>query len=231
MKIENKVSAIVLAGGSGLRMKNNIPKQFLLLGGKPIIVHVIEKLEKIDNISEIIVVCQNNYFKEIDEYKISYGFKKIIVISGGRTRQESVFYGLQKVTNKIVIIHESVRPFVKEEDFVKMIEHESSNVTYAIRVPFTVLEGSGEITGILDRDDLLNIQLPQKFDKELLLKAHKKAIKEGKNYTEDGSMIHDIMNQKVTVLPGNEYNFKITYNIDLLLAEVVYKHYIIGNER
>lgn len=224
-------SLILLAGGQGSRMKNSIPKQHLLLYGKPIIVHVLERIDGLEQINEIIITCPKSYLDKTKEIIDSYGLtKKIIYTEGGSTRQESTYNALQLVSCPQVIIHEAARPFVKRSDFEKLIELEDECATYAIDIPFTVLQGNEYIEKLLNRSELLNIQLPQKFNTKKLLEAHKAAKQNNKNYTEDVSLFYDFTREKVKVIEGTEYNIKITKPIDMKIAEIIYKDYIIGED-
>lgn len=218
----SKVSVILLAGGVGKRMGKEIPKQHLQLCGKPIIMHTIERLEKIDDIDEIIIPSPEKFMHDTSRIVEQYNIQKdVICIAGGKTRQESVYNGLSKAKNSTVIIHEAVRPLVSLDAFKKLIECGSENVTYALDIPFTVLVGKEKIEGILDRNSLLNIQLPQKYNKALLMKAHEAAKENGKIYTEDASLLFDSLNENVMVLKGFDSNIKITYPIDLIIAEEI----------
>lgn len=227
----NKVSFILLAGGIGSRMKKDIPKQFLMLSGKPVIMHILDRVDKIEEIGEIIVVCHNQYIQLLQDYIKSYMIKtNCIIVEGGATRQESVYKGLQKATYDIVVIHEAARPFVKINEFRSLINSEHKNVIYGRKIPFTVLKGNEKISGLLNRDDLINVQLPQKFDKKLLLECHKKAQEQSLIFTEDASLVYYFSQENISVLEGTEYNIKITDSIDLLIGEIIYNEYILGGE-
>lgn len=222
-------SAIILAGGSGSRMKQSIPKQFLALAGKPIILHTLERLEKIDAIDEVVIVCHPQYKEMLNFYIESYMLKKkYLVVDGGETRQKSAYNGLIAASNENVIIHEAARPFVTAQEFQALIDDEAENAFYGIEIPFTVLmRDQDHISGLLNRDQLVNVQLPQKFNKATILAAHELAAKEGLVFTEDASMVHYI-GKPVKVLEGTVNNIKITNAIDLLLGETIYKEYIVG---
>ena len=111
-------SAIILSAGVGSRMKENTPKQYLLIGGKPMIMHSIERLDNLSAVNEIIIVCDIAYRDELkkmlEEYAISTTIK---FVQGGAVRQESVYNGLIEVSNDYVIIHEAARPYVKKSEF------------------------------------------------------------------------------------------------------------------
>src|SRR5690606_42145972 len=111
------ISMILLSGGIGARMKASVPKQFLPIGGKPIIVHVLDKLENIKEISEIVVPSPRNYMEQTKEIIRNYQFSKPIqVIEGGKRRKESVKKALRWVPRETVLIHEWVRPFGRREE-------------------------------------------------------------------------------------------------------------------
>ena len=218
-------SFILLAGGSGSRIRKEVPKQFLLLAGKPIIMHTMEKLEQIQEILEVVVVCLSEYKNVVEEYVKTYDLRKSYrIIDGGLTRQESVLRGLHAAQYDTVVLHESARPLVRQSEFLEIIQCEYKNVTYGREIPFTVLQKeNGLISGLLDRNSLVNVQLPQKFEKSILLRAHEKAQKCADAFTEDASMIYHYENAKVNVIEGSEYNIKLTTWSDVLLAEELYK--------
>ena len=226
------VSAILLAGGSGSRMNQSIPKQFLSLAGRPMVLHTLERFEKIDEIDEVVVVCHPQYQKRLEQDIKSYALKKkYIVVNGGETRQQSTYFGLKTAKNDCVILHEAARPFVTVSEFEGMIRDEAKTITYGISIPFTVSVTDGEkITGLLDRSTLVNIQLPQKFDRKQLLEAHERATAEGKIFTEDASLLYHYTGEAAKVLKGTSYNVKITDSVDLLTGEIIYKEHIIGRD-
>ncbi|MFD1426148.1 IspD/TarI family cytidylyltransferase [Kroppenstedtia sanguinis] len=227
----NRISMILLSGGIGTRMKVSTPKQFLQIGGKPMIVHVLEKVEQIEAIEEIIIPSPRGFIEKTEEIIQRNQFTKPIrLIEGGQTRQESTYKALQRVTLPSVIIHEAVRPFVLKEEIEQLVANESDHATYGFDIPFTVLQGKEYIEKNLDRDHLINIQLPQKFATDKLLTSHEQAAADGKVFTEDVSLFFHYQHEQVKVLPGTEYNIKITRPIDQKIGEIIYKDYILGGE-
>lgn len=203
-----------------------------MLSGKPVIMHTLERIEKIDSIKEVIVVCLENYISYLEDYIVKYNLKKSYkIVSGGRSRQESVLNGLKNVQCKAVVIHEAARPFVLKKDFEKIINHEFENVTFGIKIPYTVLKNKKQlIANILDRDTLVNIQLPQKFNVEKLLDAHYKSRKNSKKkFYEDVSLFFYYTKNEVYILEGQDYNIKLTTNFDLSIAEKIYKEYMVND--
>lgn len=130
-----------------------------------------------------------------------------------------------------VIIHEAARPFVDVEDFNKLIDTPEENVMTGIPIPFTVIKGDAYVSGLLNRAELVNVQLPQKFNTKLLLDVHKKAIAEGKQFTEDASQVYYYNPElKIRIIEGKDYNVKITTPTDMVTGELIYKEYFAGRK-
>ena len=186
-------SFILLAGGTGKRMNNEVPKQFLTIAGKPIIIHTMERIDTISEISEVVVVCLPEYESKIEQLRREFCLSKpYIFASAGKSRQESVLNGLLATKENNVLIHEAARPFVKRNEFLNLISSPQDNVIMVAPINYTVLTGKEEVTGVLKRSELKNVQLPHKFSKDLLLKAHQRAKQDGKKYTEDASLLFEI---------------------------------------
>ncbi|WP_069201794.1 IspD/TarI family cytidylyltransferase [Bacillus niameyensis] len=223
-----RFSLILLSGGIGKRMQLNVPKQFLLLAGKPIFIHVLEKVDVIPEIMEIIIPCPPEFLLKTEEIIQDYGFTTPIhCIEGGETRQESVFKGLQHANYDQAVIHEAVRPFVSREEFSRLIHAECESAIYGLDIPFTVLQGKEIVEGNLQRDQLVNVQLPHKFPKQRLLYAHECAREDGLEFTEDASLYYHYYKSSISILKGSEYNIKITKPIDRKIAEAIYKETIL----
>ena len=219
---------LIMAGGQSTRMKNPTPKQFLLIGGKPIIIHTLERAEKIEEIEEIIIVSRKEHISKLEKYIEEYNInKKIRFALGGETFQESAYNGLKLVKTKSVIIHDAARPFVLKKDFEKLINHASENVTSVYPIPFTVLTQENEkINGILDRSKLVNIQTPQKFNTKALLESHEKARNENRLFTDQSSILYYYTNTDIATIKGTSYNIKITEPVDMIIGEIIYKENI-----
>lgn len=222
-----KQTAIILSGGKGSRMQRSIPKQYLLLAGKPMIMHSLDRLDKLDCIDEIIIVCDESYNSMLTQMIRDYNVQtKVNFVKAGQTRQESVYNGLMASNTSSVLIHEAARPFVKTAEFQQLINDEEENITFGYDIPYTVLKGTDVVTEILNRSELFNVQLPQKFNKDLLLSAHEAAINKGNTYTEDASLLFNELKRPIKIIRGKSYNLKITEPIDLLFGEIIYKTYI-----
>ncbi len=227
-----KYSCVLLAGGNGKRMQNTTPKQYLLLAGKPIIMHNLERVDAVDDIDEVIIVCERGYIPYIKDLLVSYNLKnRYVFAEAGESRQQSVYNGLKEVSNASVLIHEAARPFVTKEDFQRIIEEEEPNVSYSYPIPFTVLKGKDYVEEILNRTELVNIQLPQKFDTALIREAHRKAAEENLHFTEDAGLLKQMCpDARIRLIKGSANNIKITEPIDLLVGEIIYREYVAGRK-
>ncbi len=220
-----RTGMVVLGGGIGRRIGRPVPKQFLLLGGKPIIIHVLEKVRAIAEIEDVVVTCPASHLEAtqqlIENHRLGSRFRCVV---GGGTRQESTYLGLEALGDGIdlAIIHEAVRPLVSTDDFRRLIETPDENVIYGIPIPFTVLKGHDHVEGLLERDELVNVQLPQKFDRARLLEAHRAARADGVEFTEDASLFFKYTGEPVRILPGSDVNIKITVPTDTVIAEAIY---------
>ncbi len=218
---------VLLAGGSGSRMKKDIPKQYLLLAGKPVIMHVLERIERIKEISEVVIVCTDEYVPLIKRMLLQYNVAVSVTFArAGDTRQSSVKSGLKLVKTENVILHEAARPFVSESDFVRLIDEPCENAMYGLSIPFTVIEGHDTVEGILDRSKLVNVQLPQKFNTRILQEAHEKAERDKRLFTEDaGLLFYYRPDANIKICEGMDYNIKLTTSMDLVMGEMIYKEY------
>jgi len=213
------MDCIFLAAGLGLRMKEAKPKQFLTLLGKPLFVHALEIIERVEAIERILLMFHpefESYYREAIE---RHNIGKVELVEGGLTRHRSVRNGLAAVRSSRVLIHEAARPFITQgliEDLLGYADDEA--VIPTIPIPFTVSVGGDFMEDTLDRKRLHNIQLPQVFDTDLLRRAHGKAETEGFEATEDGIVVFRA-GGRVRFVPGTENNVKVTTPMDLILAE------------
>lgn len=215
---------VVLAGGIGKRIGRPFPKQFLLLGGKPLIVHVLEKARALPEIERVVITCPEAHLEPTRELISNHGLgPKFECILGGASRQESVYNGLVALgTTDSVIIHEAVRPLITVDTFRTLIDAPDENVMYGLPISFTVIKGHEYVEGLLDRDELVNVQLPQKFDRAKLLAAHESARREAAFFTEDAGLFFHYTGEPVRILPGSDENIKITVPTDTVTAEAIY---------
>ena len=216
------IDVIYLAAGQGKRAKLGYPKQFARLGGKPIMIHGLEVLQKIPEVSQIIVVRpmiteENPQDWRVEKVVLEYGIRKAVFVEGGKTRQESVRRGLEMVTTDYVLIAEAVRPFITEDFVKRIIDMPGNCVTPWLSSISTVLSVSGEP---MDREKIGEVQMPQKYSTSILKTAHQKA--RGKAYTDDMALVIKESKARPILMKGLEQNIKITTPLDIVIAGAIY---------
>ncbi len=217
------ISTILLSGGVGSRSGKDMPKQYCNLKGKMIIKYCLDELVNAGLTDELIIVYGDGFLDLIKKLILEYSnvFKSIKYVVGGISRQDSVYNGLKLCSYKTVVLHESARPLITAADLKKILDHPSENVTMGIDIPFTVLkQKNGKINSVLVREELFNVQLPQKFNRVQLLDSHKKALQDSKVFTDDSSLIFEY-NGDVAVIKGSHENIKITNPGDFSIAEEI----------
>lgn len=213
------LSAILLCGGTGERMGASSPKQYLPLAGKPIALHSLELFLENPNISEVIVVCENAYEMIFKAYSNDIRFAK-----PGIKRQDSVYNGLQKVhfQNNFVLIHDSARPLLLQEDLQAIIDHTDMYDAIALATPVkeTIKESHQNqmVFKTLNRKNLFNIQTPQLLKKTILEKGFAYAKKNHITVFDDVSLA-ELISHPVKLVIGSYENIKITTPEDLSIAE------------
>lgn len=205
----SKITAIILASGEGKRV--GFRKQFAELCGKPVFLYSLEKA--IDLFDEVIITLPKDVISDV---KVPPRVKKVI---GGRERQHSVYNALLEATGDIVVIHDSARPLVSKEMFLKVIELENyDGKIIAAPARDTLKEViEGRILKTLDRNVIWHAQTPQAFYRKVLLECHLKAQAEGFIGTDDASLL-ERYGYTVGVVEGSYWNIKITYPEDLELV-------------
>jgi len=212
---------IIVAGGMGVRMSGNIPKQFLLLGDKPILLHTIQRWTEFDpDISIILVLPQAHHatWREITkQFDIQ---KNITVVYGGSERFYSVQNALQHVPNDVLVaVHDAVRPFVSVETIAAsfaLAEKHGSAVPYTIPQESVRIKKEDGSNLPLNRNMLRNIQTPQTFSSTQLKQAYQLPYHDG--FTDDAS-VWEKASETVFLFKGNRENIKITTEWDLRVAE------------
>jgi 2-C-methyl-D-erythritol 4-phosphate cytidylyltransferase len=210
-----------VAGGTGQRMKSDIPKQFLLLNNKPIIIHTIEKF--IHANCTIVVVLPIHQMDRWNDLKAEYPILNSVKIAeGGNTRFESVKNGLNTIDDDgIVAIHDAVRPLISIKKIDELIDFaaKNSNAIAAISCIDTIrFELENKSYTIIDREKTWMMQTPQCFNINDLKASYLKA--KHSNYTDDAAVYEDAGN-KINLVEGEKLNIKITVAEDLKLAEFI----------
>ena len=217
--------AIIVAGGKGERMGQQLPKQFLELAGKPILMHTIEKFYNAFPELKIILALPENQFDYWEELCYKYGFTKIPhqIVAGGKTRFDSVKNALKLITeNGIVAIHDGVRPLVSATTIKNCFKQAEQS---GIAIPVVDVVDSLRFVSKQDntnkavaRSCYKSVQTPQCFTSEIILKAYQQAFDE--TFTDDASVVEKLGYQ-INLVEGNIENIKITTVIDIALVEVL----------
>lgn len=229
------VSAVIVSAGRGTRMKHsaNVSKQHIDLLGKSVISRTIEKFLNLDIIDEIILVI-NKLEEEYFHNKVLPLFKnneKIKIVFGGSERFESAFLGIKSTSSKadIVIVHDGVRPFVRESEIINVVEEAKRNgsAVVAVKAKDTIkLANDNVVDETINREEAYIIQTPQAFNRNVLIEAYNNFNNKlfGDNFfpTDDSSVVEKNGN-KVYVVEGSYQNIKITTFSDIVFGEAILK--------
>ena len=226
--MKERVHAIIVAAGKGMRMKKSVRKQYMALDGVPILRHTLTIFDRCRAVNQIILVapkedirfCQN-------EILMPAKFQKSVkLVAGGPERQDSVYNGLQLVApdDGIVVIHDGVRPFVKQEQLVACIKGATEFGACIIGIPaFDTIKQvnvKNEIVQTHQRESLWLAQTPQAFRAKLISRAHQVAKQDRFIGTDDASLV-ERLGHAVKIIPGSRSNIKITSQEDLELARAI----------
>ena len=225
------IFAAILAGGIGTRMSLNKPKQFEIVGDKPILIHSIEKFLKVEEIDKIIVSSPANHIQETKNLIKEYikNNSRIVTIKGGKTRNDTILNSIQYVKTNfedidpILITHDAARIFVSPELIIKSIinlkdSDAASPVIPAIDVIFESKE-KGKLTDIPLRKNLVHSQTPQSFKINKFLEIYESLTDDEIKKLDEAMMLFHLRNGKISLFEGDSKNFKITRDIDLTIAE------------
>lgn len=226
-----KNTAIVLAGGSGSRMKSSVKKQYLMMQGRPVLCHSLEIFQNCSRIDEIILVCGKG---EIEQCRANiveaYGFTKVShIVEGGKERYHSVHEGLKAITDcTYVLIHDGARPFVDDAILNRVLdvlpECRACVVGMPVKDTIKMSDQEGFVERTLPRELLWTIQTPQSFEYALIREAYDKLAEQEPadiKITDDAMVAEYILQIPVKLVEGSYDNIKITTPEDLLLAELI----------
>jgi len=222
-----KTTAIIAAGGIGKRMHIQENKLFIELLGRPVLSVTVSVFESTELLDEIVLVVPPDEMDRTLSLVKKAGFKKIKnVVSGGQTRQDSVYNGLQAISHDsdIVLIHDGARPFVTKEMIVRAVNEIKTCGAVIVAMPVkdtikTVGE-DGFVMNTLDRELLWQVQTPQVFKKDLIIEAHERAKRLSLQATDDSRLV-ERLGEKVKVIRGSYENIKITTSEDIKIAEEI----------
>jgi 2-C-methyl-D-erythritol 4-phosphate cytidylyltransferase len=228
-----KIGVVIPAAGHGTRMGGSQIKQFLTIGGKPIVVHTIENFQQSKEVDDIVLAAHHDFESELRSLVSEYNLSKVRrVVRGGKERQDSVWNGLLAIKDynpDIVLIHDAVRPFISHQLILESIQaaivYEAAIVAVKPKDTVKMSVQNGFINQTPQRDNLWLAQTPQAFHFSLIMKAFKKAIDDGFYGTDDAALVERI-SLSVKIIEGTYDNIKITTPDDLTVAEGILSRHL-----
>jgi 2-C-methyl-D-erythritol 4-phosphate cytidylyltransferase len=220
--MKHSFSAILLAGGIGTRMQSSIPKQYLHLRDKPIVLHSFETLLACPALKQIVVVCESVYYPLFQAEKNH----KVIFAQPGIRRQDSVFNGFNQLSldhlpQHLICIHDAARPLLQLSHLQDVLSAAAIHGAAALGVPvkntIKVCDASQKVQQTLDRSKLWEIQTPQVIQHSLLKEGLQKVHKHHVTVTDDVALV-ELIHKDVKIVQGCYTNLKITTPEDLILA-------------
>lgn len=219
---------ILLAGGVGKRMGGELPKQFLTVNDKPIIIHTLENFQRHDDIDAILIVCVEDWIPQLKEILSEYNVEKVKwIIPGGSTSHDSTRNGIFHLRNIIneedfVIIHDAARPILPQKAISNMlnIAHEKGNASLAIPCHETILYTDDQISGNkeLDRSKVMRVQTPQAYDYKTILEVYEKAEEDNLHDFIYADLVLVYYGKDIYFSKGFTNNIKITRKEDIPLC-------------
>ena len=229
--------ALIIAGGVGSRMNQDIPKQFINVFDKPVIIYTLEAFQNHPNIDGIEVVCLEGWHDILRAYCKQFGITKLInIVNGGKEGQDSIRNGIEDLYSRysspddIVLIHDSIRPMVSEEiisDNIRVCRQFGNAIT-VVPCNTAMLKSTDDITSSdqLSRSTVKMTQTPQSFYLKDIMESHKEALKRGITASVASCTMYIELGKKVYLSKGSEKNLKLTTvdDIDIFKALLSTKH-------
>ena len=223
--------AIILASGMGKRMGEQKNKVFLELGGKPLIFYTINSMVQSDDVDEIIIVAREDEVEDMKNIVNWFELEKVShIISGGKERQHSGHNGVKCICEHyehediVVLFHNGANPFVSTEEIARVVsaarEHGAAVVAHRSKDTVRKVSDRGFSEGVIDRDELWNMQTPQAIKLEIARTAFDQAVENDFLGTDDVALVEEIGGD-VVIVEASDNNFKVTTPIDLTLAEMI----------
>lgn len=214
-------SAVIVMSGVGSRLGQKMNKVLLPLGDKPLFMHSVDTFLNYD--CEIILVVNQQDFEVVKN--MVKDNPSIIMTQGGKTRQESVYNGLTIATGEYVLIHDAARPFINSEIIDEILNNLNPDKAFLVasKVKDTIKENKEGQLITLNRSNLLQAQTPQGGLLKTLRYVHEMAKLESFEGTDDISLVEKFSDTPLLVIPGNDYNFKITTEFDYKIAQIIVK--------
>ena len=221
--------AVIVGAGRGLRFASDsqTQKQFLLLGGEPLILKTLQPFLTSNRISSCVLVVPKSAVDLVKKEVAPYASEdNIRVIAGGNRRQDSVRFGVEAADGAdVVVVHDAVRPFVRQKWISQVIDRCINNdgAIVALSVSDTLKKVvDGRISETIPRDNIWQAQTPQAFRRELLMEVYASVDWENVHVTDEAQLL-EIVGKSVAIVPGSSENFKITTQDDWSKAEVIWE--------
>ena len=223
------VAVIIAASGSGTRFGGVWPKQFQMMGGRPIIAHTLEVFDRVDVIDNIVVAVPEGYVDYAMDIADGFGCKKVEnVLAGGANRAVSVYEALKQLPSctEIVLVHDGVRPFVSDALIRAVIEsaraHGAAVAGTSLTDTLKEVDGTGKVVSTPDRSRFWQVQTPQGFTYDTIMKAYEQGERDGiLGQATDDSFLVERLGVSVKMVEGHPGNIKITTPEDLLMGEAM----------
>lgn len=219
---------IIVAGGKGLRMGSDIPKQFLPVGGKPLLMRTIERFHTFDSEMPITLVLPQQHHDYWQELCHKYRFDiQHTVVHGGEERFFSVKNALVHIPDGVVVgIHDGVRPFASHDTIEQAFAEAEKNGCTVPALPSSdsVRIADGDTSAPFDRRRVFLVQTPQCFRSEIIKEAYRADY--NPLFTDDASVVETVLKKEIRITSGNRENIKITTRFDLELANLIYNNQI-----
>lgn len=225
--------AVIFAGGKGVRMGHERPKQFIEVYNKPIIIHTLEKFENHPEIDYICISCIADWIPHLKDLVKQYNLKKVKwIVAGGKTGQLSIYNGLKAAyqdypeKDNIVLIHDGVRPFIDSDLISRNIEAAKEYGSAISSSPaietFAITEENGNVETIVNREQSMVAKAPQSFYLKEIIEIHEQALKDGQENSIDSCSLLYSYGKKMHTIPCSTDNIKITTPKDLYISKYMF---------
>lgn len=220
-----KIYAIIPAGGKGKRSGTKVPKQYIKINGKELIVYTLEVFQRNKLVDEIIIPAETFYHGKLKRLIKKYNLSKVkSIVEGGKERQDSVYYALCSIFSPsafdLIAVHDAARPLLSEKVLTSSLLNakKKRNAVVCIKAKDTLVKGKTKVEEYINRDEVYYVQTPQVFSYKDLKKAMDTAYKEN-FYGTDESMLVNRIGIKPNIVEGSVFNFKVTSKDDIELVK------------
>ena len=226
--MKEKVTAIIVAAGSGKRMGSDIPKQFMIVNGRPVLYYTLCAFEE-SSVDDICIVTSSEYIPYVqNKIVMKYGFQKVShVVLGGKERSDSVYQGLLADISSYVLVHDGARPYIHSDLINHVIEEVKEKKAVVLGVPvkdtIKIVDSTGCVEDTPNRNSLWAIQTPQAFEYQLIKSSYEYVMEYNIPVTDDSMAVECASENEIYICHGDYMNIKITTPEDLYFAEQLLK--------